>query len=745
VTQIRQYAGPEGSGTYQHTSMTYDGYGRLKTKHVPEESTGTATTWTYNADDSVSTITDPRGAVSTFGYAGTNRGLVKSITHTLSGSPTINVSYNYDAVGNRTSMTDGLGTVDYSYDQLSRMASETRTLSGGANYPISYSYNLAGQLASYSVLGHSVSYTRDGVGRLTGITGFGSLTPYVSNVKYRAWGGRREITYGDNYTATIQYNSKLLPISYSMPNVITRNYGYFADGRLKTSDLAQDGNFYRTYEYDQVGRLKSENTPTNFSQVMTYDVWDNATNVDGWHWSHFIGSSGTYSNNRNTNWNYNAAGQVTSNIDTFAYDAAGRISETWTQGILGSRKSLYDGDSQVVGAAGTFSNVRSTVLGGRVVAEVSNTGQAYRTFIYGEGEDVVGFRYEGTNRVIWEHRDIAGESARQTEDTGIVVDQREETASGAKIEQADPYPSNPNFTGADTDGEYPHLGAVGKPITGCARDGIPLTDCRSIFQAMEFHNAELTEWNAAREFLGWSILVGGKIVGFFPTKQKALEDADLLGTNILVRNWRVNDNWFQTPYVSFTLVTQTTTQATPAPGSFEDCFRSSGLATTHAKGQYADGTHLNKEAANLLLDIHNAESTSLPLLAVTLMNENTSFNLRLNPMVNVDKKGNPRPEVNWDVGPFQLNQFYINDAIKRGAVSMNDLDYGGIYGMKLKANEPFYGDPLQNGRMAARHLNTVGGKTDRERAINYAAREGRGDSYDSFAPLFERFFNCYHR
>src|SRR6185369_1354443 len=41
VTQVRQYAGPEGSGIYQDTSMTYDGYGRLQTKHVPEQNTGT--------------------------------------------------------------------------------------------------------------------------------------------------------------------------------------------------------------------------------------------------------------------------------------------------------------------------------------------------------------------------------------------------------------------------------------------------------------------------------------------------------------------------------------------------------------------------------------------------------------------------------------------------------------------------------------------------------------------------------
>ena len=53
LTQVRQYAGPEGSGTYQDTSMTYDGYGRLKTRHVPEQNAGVNTTRIYNADDTV--------------------------------------------------------------------------------------------------------------------------------------------------------------------------------------------------------------------------------------------------------------------------------------------------------------------------------------------------------------------------------------------------------------------------------------------------------------------------------------------------------------------------------------------------------------------------------------------------------------------------------------------------------------------------------------------------------------------
>jgi YD repeat-containing protein len=548
VTQVRQYAGAETSGSYQDTTMTYDGYGRLKTRHMPQENAGTGTTWSYNLDDSVNTITDARGAVTTFGYAGTNRGLVKTITHTLSGSPQINISYNYDAVGNRTSMNDAAGTVSYGYDQLSRLTSETRTLSGVGSFALSYSYNLAGQLTSLNSFGQAISYTRDTTGRLTAVSGspFGGVTQYINNIKYRAWGARRELTYGNNHTATTQFNSRQLPTSYSLSNVMTRTYSYFADGRLSTSSLTEDSSFDRAYEYDHAGRLKSDTTPTNFAQELTYDAWGNVTQSIGWHWSQFISAAGTYVNNRNTAWQYNAAGQVTSNGDNaFAYDAAGQISKFWKQGLVPPGSTmLYDGDGQLLrGANSNIYNLRSTVLGGRVVAEVLNTGQRARGFVYAEGEEMLALQYDGTNHVVWEHHDAAEQSVRQAENSGVVVDEREETVSGAKIEKEDPYPTDPSFTGADTDGAYPHIGTVGKPITGCALDGVPLTDCTWFFQ--QLHPMEMMEWNARSEFLYYSASVDGRSVGAYPDLQTAIASADALGSSTLIRNWGVNDNWFQ--------------------------------------------------------------------------------------------------------------------------------------------------------------------------------------------------------
>src|SRR5262249_542927 len=165
IEQVRQYAGAEGSGTYQDTTMTYDGYGRLRSKHIPEQDSGISTTWTYNPDDTLQAVTDARGASTTFTY-NNGRHLPNVITHTLAGSSTIVESFSYDASGNRSSMSDGSGGTSYQYNQLSQLIAETRTFTGLAgSYTLSYDYHVGGQLKS--VTDHTnqrINYTYDNAG-----------------------------------------------------------------------------------------------------------------------------------------------------------------------------------------------------------------------------------------------------------------------------------------------------------------------------------------------------------------------------------------------------------------------------------------------------------------------------------------------------------------------------------------------------------------------------------------------------
>lgn len=161
VTLERRFAGPTSSATSQDTTMSYDGFGRLQTQHLPEQqvdrNNGASTdhtTWNYNNDDTVQSVTDARGVSTTFTYNA--RHLVTGSTFNSAGIPsgsnvvpTTSMAFGYDAAGNRISMSAGSGAVNYHYDQLSRMDWEERSFAGLPNagvFRLSYEYNLAGIL-----------------------------------------------------------------------------------------------------------------------------------------------------------------------------------------------------------------------------------------------------------------------------------------------------------------------------------------------------------------------------------------------------------------------------------------------------------------------------------------------------------------------------------------------------------------------------------------------------------------------
>jgi YD repeat-containing protein len=98
VTLTSEWAGAEnGGGAYQGTTMAYDGHGRLQAKHETEQNSGTATVYAYNADDTIQSVTDARGASATYTY-NNNRHLVNTIAYSAPGgiTPTSNVSYGYE-------------------------------------------------------------------------------------------------------------------------------------------------------------------------------------------------------------------------------------------------------------------------------------------------------------------------------------------------------------------------------------------------------------------------------------------------------------------------------------------------------------------------------------------------------------------------------------------------------------------------------------------------------------------------
>jgi YD repeat-containing protein len=525
VTQVREYAGPEGSGTYQDTTMTYDGHGRLKTKRVPEQSAGTATVWSYNADDTINSIADARSASETFTY--NNRHLVTSITYAAPGGSGIAVpaavSFTYDAAGNRTKMTDGFGDHTYHYNQLSRLTQESRQFPVGT-FSISYSYNLAGQLSGLTdPFAAGFTYTRDPQGRLKSLTGtpYAGTTNYISDVQYRAWGAAKSITYSGS-NSTIAYNARMQPYQfrYTGGNPIREDYGYFADGTLSTlTDLDDTAGtnppvtlrfLSRAYRYDHAKRVISGTGAIGgalpYRQNYSYDQFGNMTSRSGNYYNYNSSApntdTATYTNNRRSNWSYNAEGKPISTPATstdlprtMTYDAAGRMVSSVETGPFNTvtYSPAYDGDGKLVRESSSVSPgvsqlsyvVRSTVLGGEVLTRLDASGNKLTTHVPAEGLLFATQRSSGAPGpfVMMTHRNPLG----ITEGNKAVYDPLGNyipfTASG------DPRPPAGSYNSASMGGLSSAQSNPDSYAVGCVMDGLP-TNCTRVMKSINRDEAE---------------------------------------------------------------------------------------------------------------------------------------------------------------------------------------------------------------------------------------------------------------
>jgi len=359
VTATKSYKGAATSdsscpsGTCMQSVTTYDGYGRVATQKLPQQTT--ATSYAYNPDDTVLSVTDPRGVVASNTY--NNRHLLTSVSWPAVSPALVSVSFGYDAAGNRTGMLDGTGSISYAYDQLSHMTSETRNFNFpdfNHTYTISYGYNLSGLLTSVTdPTNAQVSYNYDQAGRLTSMpaTGYTGVTQFLSNEQYRAFGGMKHATLGNSVQADLTYNSRMQIGQYQASGFHDPNTGapynmgatmsYYADGRTNTAFDLNDAKFDRKYDFDLSARLSEAYSgveahgqpapPLNqanspYRQSYTYDEWNNVLSRSGRVWTRPDGETGAYtSDNKRQGWTYDAAGNALTTFDgPYTYDVASR-------------------------------------------------------------------------------------------------------------------------------------------------------------------------------------------------------------------------------------------------------------------------------------------------------------------------------------------------------------------------------------------------------------------------------------
>ena len=371
------------------------------------------TSYTYNADGTVATMTPPGGATYTYDQYGfptgtpttlhgtSYSGYFRGIPQTEVQQDGISLSRVVDSAGEVTSGTNGNGKITtYSYDGLGRLTSINHPI----NNPVSITYTLC-TVVPASPQPLQINATKTATR--------GAL---VANTTYDGFGRPLNVTVGGIAT-TYQYDAMGRVIFKSDPNSATgTHYSYDELGRVTsvtnadgTSKTTRYGSLTRTvtdenghstiYTYYAYGNpdetyLTSITAPDAAANItITRDVRDYVSSVTqaGVTRNYLYGANGylyqqTDPETGVTDYGRDDAGNMTSRVvagttwETFAYDYHNRLTTANTAST--ATTNAYSKTSKLLSsAASTF-----YVLGGNVITLNSST----RSFNYDDNDNLVG-------------------------------------------------------------------------------------------------------------------------------------------------------------------------------------------------------------------------------------------------------------------------------------------------------------------------------------------------------------------
>ena len=326
------------------------GYDALNRRIWSEDPYNERTTYTYDSLGRLLTETDPTGYVSTYFYAPDGRPF-KTGAPKLGGTlaaPGPLTEFTYDDAGRLTAVANPLGeTTTYIYDAAGRLASVTSPDPDGPSNPqtapvttytydemgrvltetnarsktTTFTYDAAGNRTSLTdASGNTTSWTYDNLGRTISETNELGETEFY---EYDALGNLVRTT--DRMDRVIQYNydnlSRLLTETWIAADGVTVDntisYSYDAWGRL---DIVEDESSKYDYDYDNLDRVTSIDNNGNTTGVPR-TVLTNTYDLVG----------------RRTSLAAGDPGGLADFLNTYSYDAAGRMTQLTQAGQTGGR------------------------------------------------------------------------------------------------------------------------------------------------------------------------------------------------------------------------------------------------------------------------------------------------------------------------------------------------------------------------------------------------------------------------
>jgi RHS repeat-associated protein len=370
---------PAGKSAHNFTYTVFDS----PLVYTPPTVTGTgSTSFAYDADRNLKTVTRPDGETISYDYDSAGR-LVSTTT------PTGTIGYTYDSITgnmNGASISGGEGLAYLFNGSLITSSTWTGTVAGNVSRVYNDNFWVASQNINSS---NAINFTYDNDGLMTKA---GSLV-----VKHNAKDGLITGTTLGSATDTRTYNTygelTGLTAKYKTAALYTVKFTLDADGRItgKTETIGSQKNVF-TYSYDATGRLIGVKENGTSSSSYTYDTNSNrltATTTAGT-------VNGTYdAQDRlltygSSSFTYTANGEMVSQVTgsqttSYKYDVLGNlIGATLPSGT----KITYVVDAENHRVGKEVNGVLQTGFlydGNHIVAQLNGSNAIVSQFIYATG------------------------------------------------------------------------------------------------------------------------------------------------------------------------------------------------------------------------------------------------------------------------------------------------------------------------------------------------------------------------
>lgn len=421
------------------TSYVRDGFGDIIQITSPD--TGTTVLW-YDANGKVTQKTDARNVTTNY----TNDVLGRSLTRSVVGDSSQNVTYTWDILNNNTygigrlgTVTDASGSTAMWYDQFGNATRDSRTINSH-NYATRYSYDPAGHVSAITYpSGLFVQYTRDAFGRISGTTAQPSgqaVVTIFSNAKYKPFGPLRALAFGNglNLTQKWDLDYHLTSIYTSSAGETIQNLAYSddPDGNIQAiTDSQNNGEHSQSFGYDDLNRVASA-SGLYPAQSYQYDGVGNrskatingvqyiynpsptsnqivsVTQTGGGRYFYYLPSGQVYSDQRNPSSDYQ-----------FGYDGYGRLASASLNNTSLATYAWNGFDQRAVKAAATTTDFVYD-RAGHMIAEMSDTtGTALREYVWMDDTPVAMVDYSGGSPVVYDiHADHLGRPQKLTDQSG---------------------------------------------------------------------------------------------------------------------------------------------------------------------------------------------------------------------------------------------------------------------------------------------------------------------------------------